>query len=160
MPNHFHLMVYVNTVEQLLGATDGVTARKSGAHGSHPVSHSLSLNDSIGIMLRSYTRAVNNKEKRTGALFREETKAINLSKPEYISPAWFSSLGITRINIQNHKKQYPNICFNYINNNPVKDGLVQKPEDWEFSSFLDITGSRDGKLINRNRIKEYGLVLL
>ena len=36
------------------------------------------LNQSIGIMLRSYTNAIHKQEGRTGALFQEETKAILL----------------------------------------------------------------------------------
>ena len=65
MPNHFHLMVYVNQVLVSVntdgvppGVTDGVTP-------SHPVSNThsklkvISFNDNIGILLRSYSRAVN-----------------------------------------------------------------------------------------------------
>lgn len=37
------------------------------------------FNPNIDIMLRSYTQAINLQEKRTGALFREETKANCLS---------------------------------------------------------------------------------
>jgi hypothetical protein len=33
------------------------------------------LNNSIAVMLRSYTRAINLQERRSGALFREGTKA-------------------------------------------------------------------------------------
>jgi len=66
-------------------------------------------------------------------------------------------MGITRINIGIPEKQYPNICFNYILNNPVKDSMVIKPGDWKFSSYLDTVGLRNGKLINRDRINELGL---
>lgn len=51
MPNHFHLMVYVNHVEV---DTHGVTL-------SHPVSK-RTLNQSIAIILRSYTRAIQKQE--------------------------------------------------------------------------------------------------
>jgi putative transposase len=168
MPNHFHLMVYVNNlkVEEQLVLSPGATSSRARTIALNENPHNkydprlISFNKSIGIMLASYTRAINNQILSSGSLFRQETKAINISKPESVTSAWFNSLGLTYINAQNPERQYPNICFNYINKNPVKDGLVQKPEDWEFSSFLDITGRRNGKLINRNRIKEYGLVLL
>ena len=161
MPNHFHLMVYVNHLELPL-PTVGVTAHKAGALSSHPDSstnRTRTFNDSIGIMLRTYTRAINIQENRSGALFREETKAICLTKINKITPNWYTSSGIAHINIGMPEKQYPNICFNYIHNNPVKDGLVAKQEEWKFSSYLDIIGSREGKIINWERIKELGLVL-
>lgn len=159
MPNHFHLMVYVNHIELPL-STVGVRTRLADAQNSHSDSfprNTRTLNDSIGIMLRTYTRAVNNQENRTGALFREETKAICLTRITKITPGWYTSLGITSINIGSPEKQYPDICFNYILNNPVKDCLVNKPDEWEFSSYLDIIGLREGNIINRERIKELGL---
>ncbi len=157
MPNHFHFMVYVKhtglaVATATVTATDGVTS-------SHPVRGRplRTFNNSIGIMLRSFTRAVNNQQNSTGNLFREETKAICLTKITEITPNYYNSMGITHINVGIPVKQYPNICFNYILNNPVKDGLVTKPGDWEFSSYLDTVGLRNGKLINRDRINELGL---
>jgi len=49
------------------------------------------------------------------------------------------------------------VCFNYIHNIPVKAGLVKKPEDWEFSSYADIIGLRNGTLANRLRLEKLGL---
>ncbi len=56
------------------------------------------------------------------------------------------------------RNQYPKVWFNHIHNNPVKSRLVEKPEDWEFSSYCDIKNLRDGKLINRKKIAELGLI--
>jgi len=156
MPNHFHLMVHVNRVELSVstqGTTQGLTSSQTLS------SKTRTLNHSIGIMLRSYTRAINIQEKISGALFQQQTKAICLTLNQGITPGWFHSPGITQINIQHPENQFPNICFNYINFNPVKDGLVTKCEDWEFSSYPDIMGFRDGKLINRKRIEAFGLSL-
>lgn len=154
MPNHFHLMVHVNAVSASVGVTP------SSGQTSHPDTNTKSFNDSIGIMLRSYTRAINNQENRTGALFREETKAICLTQNDKLTKSWFTTQGITQINIQHPEKQYPNVCFNYINYNPVKDRLVKQNEDWEFSSYLDIIGSRNWPLVNKSRIKDFGLELV
>jgi hypothetical protein len=55
------------------------------------------------------------------------------------------------------EKEYPQICFRYIHDNPVKAKLVQQPEEWEFSSYCDYHGLRNGKLINRERAAEFGL---
>lgn len=185
MPNHFHLMAYVNEVELVL-PTQGLTrnqAANSQALSRQEYSQGLTIrsvntsqpltirntsqtlttttiNHSIGIVLRSYTRAINIQENRSGALFRQQTKARCLTCNDKISRSWFTSQGATRINMQHAEDQYPNKCFNYINFNPVKDGLVKQCEDWEFSSYPDIVGLRNGRLISRARIEEFGLVLL
>lgn len=161
MPNHFHLMVHVNAVELPLGTK----ATPQGLTTSQTLSSSLTLrstpfNYSIGVMLRSYTRAINIQENRTGALFRQQTKAICLTQNDKITRSWFTSQGITQINVSIPEKQYPNNCFNYINFNPVKDGLVKRNEEWEFTSYSDMIGLRSSSLINRTRIEELGLVLL
>ena len=56
-----------------------------------------------------------------------------------------------------HEKEYPQVCFNYIHQNPVKSGLVKTPAEWEFSSYRDYVGLRDGKMINREKAAELGL---
>jgi len=173
MPNHFHLMMEVEKVE--ISPGDGVEANLSdGVTLSHPVtshpvtSHPVtslpvtkprSLNDSIGIMLRSYTRAINIQEHRTGNLFREETKAICLNEINGISSNWYTSFGVTFMNVQIFEFQYLNVCFRYIHNNPVKSGLVENSEDWEFSSYAELKELRNGDLINKKRVVELGLII-
>ena len=155
MPNHFHLMVHVNHVE--IELTPNTPPCPTQSRTRSQSSAKMSFNKSIGIMLASYTRAINNQQNWSGSLFRSETKATCLTDVKGISPVWITNMGITEIIIDNHDIEYPNICFNYILFNPVKDRLVKRPEDWEFSSFLDLIDYRKGNLINRGRIKEYGL---
>lgn len=64
---------------------------------------------------------------------------------------------LNQIIINNHlpEKQYPQICFDYIHQNPVKANLVKNAIDWEFSSAKDYAGLRNGKLINKDITKEY-----
>ncbi len=147
MPNHFHLMVFVRE-EEIKVTTHTVTS-------SHGVSKKRTINDSIGIMLRSYTRAINKQEKFTGKLFREKTKAECLNCPNGVTPNFFIKKGGTSINIQNSEIQYPQVCFNYIHQNPVKANLVSIETDYEFSSARDYAGIRDGKLINKKAAFEY-----
>ncbi|NOZ47576.1 MAG: hypothetical protein GXO79_12465, partial [Chlorobi bacterium] len=79
----------------------------------------------------------NKQENKTGSLFQQNSKIkpINdilngkISKP--------NSVG------------YEYYCFHYIHNNPVKAGLVANKEDWEFSSYRDYIGLRNGSLINK-----------
>ena len=152
MPNHFHLLVYVKQVF----ATEYNTQTSSNS----PIikQRNISFNESIGTMLRSYTRAVNKQEKRVGALFREETKAECLtSHLEGITPSFYNVPFGALINISYPEKEYPQICFDYIHSNPVVAGLTLTPEEWEFSSCRDYCGMRNGRLINRERTLEFGI---
>ena len=150
MPNHFHWMVYVRE-------TDIFRSRGATQSRTPTISDNISFNKSIGILLASYTRAINNQENITGSLFREKTKAECLTAFNGITPSFYNTEFGTIMNIPDPEKEYPQICFNYIHNNPVKAGLVKSAEDWEFSSCQDICGMRNGKLINRERINEFGL---
>lgn len=100
MPNHFHLMVHIKDNKLENG-----------------------LNNEIGVMLRSYTRAINLQEERTGSLFQQKTKAKNVNSHSVI-------------------------CFNYIHQNPLKAGLVDKIEDWEYSSFNEYSGKSRNPICN------------
>ena len=151
MPNHFHLMVLVK-YESLPVDTEGFAS--SEAFGKQSAKQ-RTINNSIGIMLRAYTNAINKQEKRSGALFRRKTKAECINCPNGITPSFINESGITKINITQPEKQYPQICFNYIHQNPVKAKLVKNAADWEYSSAIDYADLRNGKLVNKEIAKEY-----
>jgi len=172
MPNHFHLMVYVHTVEisvqntQSDSMTQSHTITGVAKNDSMTPSHSITIppkkktrtfNNSIGSLLRSYTRAVNLQLNRYGSLFKQHTKAECITKMEGITPSFFNTLHGTVINRQLIENEYPQVCFDYIHNNPVKAGLVTKPEEWLYSSCCDFKGLRNGKLISRQRVEEFGI---
>ncbi|MFK5879341.1 MAG: hypothetical protein QM478_07575 [Flavobacteriaceae bacterium] len=148
IPNHFHLMVLVNEENLLLNEIDTMTS-------SHRINKTRSINNSIAIMLRSYTRAINKQKGTSGSLFKAHTKAECLNCPNGVTPNFFIEKGITRINIQDSEKQYPQVCFNYIHQNPVKAKLVTKETDYEFSSARDYAGIRKGTLVNKDVAFEY-----
>jgi putative transposase len=149
MSNHFHLMVYVHRFEIVVSntttspSTNSVKTRK--------------LNDSIAILLRSYTRAINKQENRSGALFRESTKAECITKLNGITPSFYNSNHGTRIKTHHPEDEYLQMCFDYIHKNPARAKLVSIDSEWEFSSFRDYCGLRNGKLINRTKANELGL---
>ena len=120
-------------------------------------SKTRTFNDSIGLLLRTYTRAINNQEKRTGSLFRPHSKAVCISDPTSFSSLYFNTCFGTKLNVTFSDKEYPSVCFKYIHENPVSAKIVFKPEDWEFSSCRDYAGLRNGKLINRQRAEYFGL---
>lgn len=96
MPNHYHFLVYL--------ITDGFSKRMQP-------------------FLLAYTKAVNNRYNRVGALFQGRFKGKLVEKNEYL-------LHLSR----------------YIHLNPVIAGLVQKAEEWEFSSYRDYLSLRHGTL--------------
>lgn len=162
MPNHFHFMVLVNFEELTFKESVGVTPGSVGVTWSHTdtdnTAHPEKLrtfNDSIGIMLRSYTRAINKQRNRSGKLFREATKAECITCTDGITPSFYNTNSGTQINILDPEKQYPEICFHYIHQNPVVAKLVDKTTDWEFSSAKDYAGLRNGKLVNKEIAKQY-----
>lgn len=170
MPNHFHFLVYVREVELEVvdgSAIDGFTwsegLTKDAAIDGFTWSEAVikqpkkfrTLNDSIGLMLRSYTRAINKQENRSGSLFRNPTKAECVTKLNGNTPLFFNTSQGTIINVRMPEKEYPQACWNYIHNNPVAANMVNNPEDWEFSSYRDFCGLRNGKMINRERAKEF-----
>ena len=70
MPNHFHLMISVNCVEIEISERTNVSASEvfiSSETLTKP-SRKRTLNDSTGIMLRSYARAIQKQQKITGSL--------------------------------------------------------------------------------------------
>ena len=167
MPNHFHWMVYVRETElesvMRRGGTeiDRVTSNREASRGATQSRTPTvsNLNQAIGIMLSSYTRAINQQQSRSGSLFRQKTKADCITKPIEVSPSYYNLGFGTLIFIPDPDKDYPQICFNYIHQNPVKAALVKNPEDWEFSSFRDLSGLRNGKLVCRQRVDEFSLKL-
>jgi len=119
---------------------------------------SRTINNSIGIMLRSYTRAIQKQENITGSLFQPKTKAHCINCHNGTTPAWFQSAFGTVISTTIPERQYPKVCFDYIHKNPVSAGLVKQITDWEYSSARDYFGRRDGSLVNKQIAIEFGLV--
>lgn len=84
------------------------------------------INNAIGTILRSYTRAINKKFNRTGSLFQKGTKAKKMN---------------------NDQQSF--VAFHYLHQNPIEADLVKNMQDWEFSSFSDYGGYRNGTLVNK-----------
>lgn len=76
------------------------------------------------LLQSSYTIPYNKSVNRTGSLFRQKAK----------------------FKLIYDNNDYDFVCLNYIHQNPYKAGLCAKMEDWEFSSFKDYIGQRNGTL--------------
>jgi hypothetical protein len=81
------------------------------------LSHSMQL---FGI---SYTKAINKQQGRVGPLFQGQFQAAHIPTDDYL-------LHVSR----------------YVHLNPVEARLVKCAEDWEFSSYRDYLGLRQGTL--------------
>ena len=137
MPNHFHLMVYIRETEKRIFYDKLSKTYKI-----------RSLNDSIGILLRSYTRAINKQEGRSGSLFRNGTKAVAINSLKSLMPTLAITQNTLLLRSILTEKQYPQICFNYIHLNPVRAKLEKNPNDWKYSSAQDYYGKRKYEITN------------
>ena len=79
----------------------------------------------------SYTKAINKRFSRVGSLFQGQFHGKPIKAYSHLL----------------------NLCI-YIHANPVKDGLVFLPEEWEFSNYLEWMHLREGNLVNREFITE------
>lgn len=119
MPNHFHIIIRANE--------NSIKTRPS--FGGKPMQEFAYR---IGILLSSYSQAVNKQNKTTGSLFQQKTKAKILSEQ-----------------IEGKHVNYLESCFFYIHNNPLEAGLVNHLKDWPYSSYLDYIGERNGTLCDK-----------
>jgi putative transposase len=123
MPTHYHILARVKPQTQ---TSEVLETSEVSSEVSKAVSLAM---QKFGI---SYTKAINKRFERVGALFQGQFKG----KP---------------VRDYNHLR---NLCV-YIHANPVKDGLVSLPEDWEFSNYLEWMNLREGTLVNREFINEH-----
>ena len=133
MPNHFHLMLFAD--DRVLDELE---------QGSIIIDP---LTNGFRKLLSGYARIFNEKNNRSGSLFRQKTKAKSLSQ----------DLIITDGGLDN--KDYAVGCFEYIHENPVKAGLVLSPEDWAWSSYRDYAGLRNGTMCNKELARLYSLTV-
>lgn len=129
MPSHFHLLVYTDDRSVQIIKQGGLFIE--------------SLTNGVRKLLSGYTRIFNKKYERTGSLFRQKTKAKNISETE---------------TVLKNRCTYTDYCrsaFWYIHQNPVEAGIVTHPADWRWSSYLDYAGKRNGKLVNKSLAKKF-----
>jgi len=154
MPNHFHFVVYVHKTqiagEESSGDSHTIT-------GSDSMTRVRTLNYSIGILLRSYTRAIQKQENFSGSLFQQHTQAKPLVDEIKIEPAYWNTAFGTQINIS-EGKSYLKTCVEYVHQNPVYTGLVDRAEDWEFSSFSDYLKMKGSSILDYDMIKKEELL--
>ena len=91
-----------------------------------------SLSKFMQVLFNAYAQAVNIEQGRSGTLFEGRFCHKCIDKWEYL---------VT-------------LC-RYIHRNPVKAGMVAKPEDWVYSNYQDWIGIRKGELVDRIFIEDH-----
>jgi putative transposase len=81
------------------------------------------LSDAMKKLSLSYTKSMNKRYNRSGVLFQGRFQSILVDNDSYLT-----------------------YLAQYIHLNPVKSGLVEQAKDWEFSSYLEYAGLRQGTL--------------
>jgi REP element-mobilizing transposase RayT len=109
MPTHYHLLASVKKIK-----TSEFCQNSEVSTGVSRAMQRLSI---------SYTKAMNKRYDRVGALFQGAFQAKHVDEDTYL-------LHLSR----------------YVHLNPVIAGLVEQAEDWEFSSYQEYIGLRDGTL--------------
>jgi REP element-mobilizing transposase RayT len=104
----------------LLRANDNSnTPKKIGAL------ESTELQNGFRVLQSSYASAINKRFERTGSLFQQNTKYKLLDDDRYVEA-----------------------CFHYIHQNPLKAGLVDRIENWKYSSFREYIFDEPSGLCN------------
>jgi putative transposase len=86
----------------------------------------------IKVVFNAYVQGVNKQIGRQGTLFEARPKHVHVDKDEYIL----------------------HLC-RYIHLNPVKARLVDSPDQWEFSNYLEWIDERQCMLKNAESISTY-----
>lgn len=89
------------------------------------------ISDFMKKVLDSYTRYFNLKNKRKGPLWQSKFKNVLVETDEQL-------LHLTR----------------YLHLNPTSDGLVERPEEWKYSSYLEYIGLSKEKLCKTDVLKD------
>ncbi len=136
MPTHFHFLVRVKPVKDGAHLEVGLHLQdlnwqvaKMDSTSEVESIYSRMISDKIGILLSSYTKAINKRYGRHGSLFQNHTNAKPVPSDRYL---------IT--------------LLTYIHQNPVRSKLVDKAEDWRFSSYQDYIDLRKGTLPKKELI--------
>jgi putative transposase len=132
MPNHFHFMIHANSQTNL---PYYIAGENPAFKETNPYVFMSRFSHGMQLLLSSYAKAINKRHKRSGSLFKQNTKAKRTSSDAF-------------------KMDYTLWCFIYIHNNPVEAGLVSSPGKWAFSSYREYLGKVPEPLCNIELGKE------
>ena len=91
----------------------------------------ISISKLVLKLCTSYSRYLNKKYKRVGHVFQDQFKSVKINRDAQLM--W---------------------CSSYIHMNPVKDGLVNHPNNYPWSSYQDYVSERDLPMITKEFLLE------
>ena len=92
----------------------------------------VALKKNIAALLSGYTKALNKSIERHGSLFQPHSKAKEIDDEAYL---------LTLIS--------------YIHQNPLRAGLVNHSEKWNYSSYPELIGMKQGTFVDQSFIRQY-----
>ena len=126
MPNHFHFLIYCSSIynsSNYISRPTTLSRRTTEPLPDSQIIHPVS--QAVRIILSSYARGINLQKTRTGSLFQQSTKAKFLKAEDH-----------------------PLTVFNYIHQNPMRGGIANHVDDWQFSSFREYFPSSVSNICN------------
>jgi putative transposase len=168
MPTHYHWQIYVKCIEvdkKLFRSHVGFIEKERRFNTYGPTTNlvlpsnlpiiknndTMRLNESIGVLQMSYTKAINKEKNWKGSLFRKDCKAKDGWIDEFITLIKTGGKIDSRFTAGS---DYAFACFEYINNNPKEAGLVDNILDWPFSSAREYAGLANDSICNLNLGRE------
>ncbi len=127
MPTHFHFLVRVRSISEDARVKMSNTFPSVGHLEKQDVGNLISR--AMQTLQSSYTKAINKRYNRHGSLFQAHFNAKSVPSDRYL---------IT--------------LLTYIHQNPVRNGLVKRAEEWLFSSYQDYIDLRNGTLPSKDMI--------
>lgn len=131
LPNHFHLLVRVKTLEEMLGGdttdlpgfSNLVDLAKRGNETATTEYISEMVSEQFRLLFMSYAKAINKQENRVGSLFQKNFKRLC-------------------VNSHGHR----NNLILYIHANPQLHRLIANFRDWTDSSYAAMLSSSPTQL--------------
>lgn len=128
---------------------------KSESETVDDFSCSVSFEKSVKMMFDSYNQYVNDERGETNEIFSDIPYVYCVSNRLEVEDFNNRVRCVDKESMTIPINDYPQKCFEYIHQNPVEEKLVMNPKDWIFSSYRDFLGLREGKLVNKDKSKEF-----
>ncbi len=139
MPNHFHLLVQIKSVEELLKLPN-CKLMTLGENATGPIfdvrgfkTLESFISQQFGNLFNSYTKSFNKMFERKGALFQQNFKRKYINSEDYFRKVVL-----------------------YIHSNPVHHGFVSTMESWHWSSYNSFITDQETQLVKESVIKAFG----
>ncbi|MFQ6609202.1 MAG: transposase [Fidelibacterota bacterium] len=130
MPNHFHLLIMVKSLEAIHENLCGVSTH-SDALDENLASHAIS--EQFRRLFMSYAKAINRQENLAGSLFQKNVKRRRIE----------------------HDQHLLNLIY-YIHHNPVHHKIIDDFTEYPWSSYRSLISSRETKLSRESVMEWFG----